>query len=402
MSIPLDRLYYFLHDHCNHDVVIYHFFPHGSKKPENVTSLFVDQDIASRGYYLDIPVLFHDQEPLQFDRWGPIPKPFKIPNHSYSRLKVRVSRFNSHDKPILVHSELNSSEVKKFEDDGAIPVYYWCHALIARDWFRYAEHDLRLQKKNIQKKFLIYSRAWSGSREYRLKFTEMLADADLQSHCVTSFSPYDNEEHYTQHNFANQQFKPNKQDLENYFPPNNAPSWASADYDAADYQQTEIEVVLETLFDDSRLHITEKTLRAIATGQPFILCATAGSLEYLRSYGFKTFDQCWDESYDQIQDPVQRLQAVIQLMQDLKDKDITAAQEIARYNQQHFFSSDFTNKVLQEFQNNFNAAAVEAKKYQSGVYFMRYYDIDPGFRRAIPLDLVNAVNNQCKKYSKAG
>ena len=269
MSVPLDRLYYFLHDHCNHDVIIYHFFPHGSKKPEDVRLLYSNREMQPTEPYLNIPVLFHDQEPLCFDTWHEIPKACKIEDHPYSKLKMRVSRFSTYDKLILVHSELNSKEVKKFDDDGAIPVYYWSHALIARDWFRYAEHDQRLAKKNSQNKFLIYNRAWKGTREYRLKFAELLVDNNLLQDCCTSFSPVDENNHYTEYKFANPRLKPARQDLEQHFLPNSAPSWASADYDSADYCKTEIEVVLETMFDDSRWHITEKTLRAKAGGHPY-------------------------------------------------------------------------------------------------------------------------------------
>jgi hypothetical protein len=48
--------------------------------------------------------------------------------------------------------------------------------------------------------------------------------------------------------------------------------------------------------------LTEKALRPIACGQPFILAATPGSLQYLRSYGFKTFSGYIDETYDTIQE----------------------------------------------------------------------------------------------------
>jgi hypothetical protein len=81
-----------------------------------------------------------------------------------------------------------------------------------------------------------------------------------------------------------------------------------------DYEATDIEVVLETLFDDSRLHLTEKSLRPIAVAQPFILAGTHGSLEYLRSYGFKTFGDVWDESYDLVEDPAERLIQIAELM----------------------------------------------------------------------------------------
>jgi hypothetical protein len=46
--------------------------------------------------------------------------------------------------------------------------------------------------------------------------------------------------------------------------------------------------VAETVFD-TRIHLTEKTLRPIACGHPFILAAGPGSLKYLQTYGFRTF-----------------------------------------------------------------------------------------------------------------
>jgi hypothetical protein len=115
-----------------------------------------------------------------------------------------------------------------------------------------------------------------------------------------------------------------------------------------DYETTEIEVVLETLFDDTRWHLTEKSLRPIAMAQPFILVGTAGSLEYLRSYGFKTFDTVWSESYDQITDPGLRLELIAGIMKTIASWDLATrqqrmqqAQAIADFNKQHFFSSGF-------------------------------------------------------------
>ena len=68
--------------------------------------------------------------------------------------------------------------------------------------------------------------------------------------------------------------------------------------------------MLETLFDDTRLHLTEKSLRPIACGRPFILATAPGSLAYLRSYGFKTFDRYIDETYDTITNSFERLEAI--------------------------------------------------------------------------------------------
>jgi hypothetical protein len=157
--------------------------------------------------------------------------------------------------------------------------------------------------------------------------------------------------------------------LENYFPINSVSSHCSADFDLTDYENTNIEVVLETLFDDERLHLTEKTLRPIACGQPFILLATAGSLEYLQRYGFKTFNNIWNEEYDLIQDPAERLNSIVELMHEIANWDtatcklkLVQAQEVAEYNKQYFFSQKFFTLVDNELRQNLFNALAEVQK----------------------------------------
>ena len=116
-------------------------------------------------------------------------------------------------------------------------------------------------------------------------------------------------------------------------------------------------------FKEDRLQLTEKSLRPIACGQPFILAATHGSLQYLKNYGFKTFNDVFDESYDQIEDPVKRLQAIISLMaqiskwsNDEKSYKIIQLQQIAEYNRKHFFSNEFFNQIITELKENLTTA----------------------------------------------
>ena len=151
--------------------------------------------------------------------------------------------------------------------------------------------------------------------------------------------------------------------LENFFPISTAQSHYSADFDIEDYEATDIEVVLETLFDDQRLHLTEKSLRPIACGQPFILAGTPGSLEYLRSYGFLTFGNIWDESYDLVENPEERLIRITDLMRRIADWSIeervskmTEARAIAEYNRQYFFSQAFFDLVVGELEANITRA----------------------------------------------
>lgn len=72
-----------------------------------------------------------------------------------------------------------------------------------------------------------------------------------------------------------------------------------------------VNLVAESVFDHPYPYLTEKTFKCFWHCSPFILAGAAGSLEYLKSIGFQTFGAWIDENYDNIQDPGQRLLAVI-------------------------------------------------------------------------------------------
>jgi hypothetical protein len=366
MSVPIDRLYHYIeniaHEIYKDPIIIYRFYPHGSKKIEDLSVLH------KKPVYIEMshpPVYCYDQEPLNFDWYVP----YSISNRYTERLnKYQIQNrvynidgwnpCNVYDKSILIHSEQRSDEVEKYFQNNFIPVYYWSHAVIARDWFRYAEHIK--QHKNVKQKFLVYNRAWSGTREYRLQFANFILRYGLDRDCRMNISPIEPELgiHYDMHTFANPQWRPTSV-LENYFPISNASSNYSADFDIEDYEATDIEVVLETLFDDTRLHLTEKSLRPIACGQPFILAGTHGSLEYLRRYGFKTFGDIWNEQYDTIEDPHLRLLYIADEMRKIANwspedraTNMALAQEIADYNRRHFFSKEFFELITNELKRN--------------------------------------------------
>jgi len=88
--------------------------------------------------------------------------------------------------------------------------------------------------------------------------------------------------------------------------------------------------------------ITEKTYKAIVTGQMFIVNGSANSLTYLRKLGFKTFNQYFDESYDFELDDSKRYIKVCDTVSTIMNthynlKDDTVLQEILEHNKQHFF-----------------------------------------------------------------
>ena len=85
------------------------------------------------------------------------------------------------------------------------------------------------------------------------------------------------------------------------------------------YSVCNYEIVTETASDYSsdQRFITEKTLRPLAHGVPFVLLAAPHSLRTLHSYGFKTYSDIWDESYDSVLDQSQRFNSLIKLTSQL-------------------------------------------------------------------------------------
>lgn len=386
MTVPLDRLYHFVENIAQEIygnlVIIYRFYPHGSKKAEDLRP---SRTHDMKTYLVSPEIYCNDQEPLNYHLYeNSNARPASIIDKICNKYNIKVPKFNFREQvfniwnhALLLHSEQRSDQIELYKKANFIPVYYWNHAVIAKDWFRYAEH-VKQQKQTV-KTFLIYNRAWSGTREYRLRFAELLIQTDLQDHCQITVNPVEPELgiHYNTHQFRNPVWRPQTV-LEEHFPTSLACSNYSADFDIEDYEATDIEIVLETLFDDSRLHLTEKILRPIACGQPFILTGTQGSLEYLRSYGFKTFVDVWDESYDSETDPQARMYQIVDLMKHIADwpaavreRKMAEARAIAEYNRQHFFSQEFFNLVINELKTNLTQAFDQLEQQNTAEFFIK-------------------------------
>ena len=388
MNVPLDRLYDFLFDQAQRDFIMYRWYPHGSKKLQDLSMPNASQD-SWYDLHCKPVAIFHDQEPVNFSQYSmqdfkdfwrqQLGEQAKNPRLLEQRCTSRLRSFflyNAFDLGILCHSELNSTDIKAYREHGFVDAYYWSHAVIARDWFRYAEHDKKLANKHSQALFLIYNRAWQGTREYRLKFTDMVVEHNLVAASRMKFQPLDNGCDYRDHVFSNAKFKPSNSNLETYFEKNDTMSSASADYNSEDYNSTEIEIVLETVFDTEKIHLTEKTLRPIACGQPFILMSAPDSLKTLQHYGFKTFDPWINETYDGIRDPLQRMNAVVQEMQRInqlsaadKQKMFLQLRSIAAHNRQLFFKHSWMQSIVNEFRTNFATAVDQVLHGPKGFYY---------------------------------
>jgi hypothetical protein len=390
MTIPLDNLYHYIEGLCPEPVCMYLFYPHGSK---NISDMQRLNNKSSWAVVYPIMICY-DQEPLNYQHYQThqqedVDRVYEfykkhVVHHidktilEKSNLSLVVNAWaNLYDKIILLHSEKNSVDLKLYQDNGYIDVYYWCHAFIARDWYRFAEHDVRLISNTTPTKdFLIYCRDWSGSREYRIKFQELLFNQDLVKNSITGIMKKNgNGEDLENAKFVNKNFIPSSNDFFYNLLNNNILSSESANYCPNNFNESCISIVLETVFDGSKIHLTEKILRPIACGHPFILAAGPGSLEYLRSYGFKTFSPWLNEEYDLESDSLLRLKKIIQSMKNFTALPIKEKKEvydnivaIAKYNKERFFSKEFDELVLSELKENISNALVAVKKTRSLKY----------------------------------
>lgn len=64
------------------------------------------------------------------------------------------------------------------------------------------------------------------------------------------------------------------------------------------YENIFCELVCETFFSGNTFRMSEKILRPILFRRPFVVQGPRWFLKNLRAIGFRTFDQWWDESYD--------------------------------------------------------------------------------------------------------
>lgn len=291
---------------------------------------------------LQRPMIMYDQEPLmeyaiggfrnRLASWSlpPIDSiPQVLPSPALIAFYYHTSSF-----PIWCHSQILGDQMAQMIDYQFIPCYYWYHAFVSRDWFRHWHyHDgcKIFNKSSSAYRFLLYCREVTGTREYRMRMLEQLSRI----------------RHSIDHDWHKQHA-------------------ISADYSAKiipDDAACAIHLVAETLFDTNEVYLTEKVFKPMVMSQPFIIFGPPGTLAVLRRYGFKTFDNVWDESYDQETDHDRRMDLILQLIMKINDLPADGFYQMYQrcmvsieHNRQFFFSTEFMDVCWQELCANFSSA----------------------------------------------
>lgn len=321
-------------------------------------------------------LLMHDQEPLMYSSQ----------KHIWD--KFLFSRTMYDDRFLILHSEVNSSELDNFcRDHNAIPVYWFSNGALAYEWYDHCRFSLfpatDYRVIPLQFKFLCMNRLIGQQRIYRPILSSMLestVDHDKLRLSCSLTDPYSKK--HVLDCIENRQLPNDHMQLLGRFKDRsdtimiNIPDYETElkkrdvatgnDFSSKiltfHFLRTFCHIATETMFYDDAIHLTEKSFRAFVNMRPMILVGPAGSLAYLRKYGFKTFGDYWDESYDDEQDPHKRLDKIFDLIRELNKmslKDMTQMlcdmEDTLLHNRSNFFN-EFPNIIMKELHDNIDAA----------------------------------------------
>ena len=312
-------------------------------------------------------VFFHDQEPVWLDLHQPLFDDVVRRNDDLRRNRhnqVNPTRFGH-----VVVSE-KGIYVDQLRDIYGWKVhYYFYHGWACQDWFRGYDKTFLIPRARDRKPtqtFMSPNRIVAGKRDHRVLFLYNIFKNSLGHNHISAprICQYENVDISS----IAQKYTNVYQDIANVFDQANLPKlfpgeetqqmtscWLTNFDEAAD---SLLYVPTETVYFDRRLHITEKTFKAIALEMPFVLVAPAGSLEYMRSYGFQTFSSVFDESYDNETDDIKRIEKVVTLLKDLDSLSVKerlqihqACLPIVEHNYNHFYQGGLTDILWPELIN---------------------------------------------------
>ena len=126
--------------------------------------------------------------------------------------------------------------------------------------------------------------------------------------------------------------------------------------------KTYFNVVTEThneiVYDDYDLFITEKTCKALIT-QPFIVIGNYGTLRHVKKLGFETYPELFDESYDLIENPKDRLEFILDEIERLCNMDKNELEKI--YNSV-IWKVEHNRKIMLDFKEDEFVSKIEENK----------------------------------------
>jgi hypothetical protein len=344
--------------------------PFGRSDPDSVKNYGSDT-IHEHNY-----IFFFDQEPIHLNIHRSTFEKVRNYNlditHDMTVNVLPLANGRISDAGYLVTSERHSENVKKICDLFKWrPLYYFFHGWAVLDWYRGYDKTFLIRpwsERIITKTFVAPNRIVAGERQHRLEMLYHIFKNRMTHNHVScpAVCPAENIRVLD----AVAQLEAKYADIKSVFAAESLPMnfagetghpmhscWLSLFDESA---ESLLYLVTETVATGRRHHLTEKTFKPIALGMPFVIVGTRGSLQYLRSYGFRTFDGIWDESYDDAEDDV-RIERIASLLRSLdelpaaaKQELFESAHEVIEHNWNHFYNGGFEAVLWEELKDMLN------------------------------------------------
>jgi len=308
-------------------------------------------------YVEDDYIFLHDHEPIHLD----------IHSSLFDAIYGKTQDIFPLPRGHVVVSEKNSDFLDKIVRLYRWqPHYYFFHGWASLDWYRGYHRSFlipRAKDRSPTKSFISPNRIIGGKRDHRVLFLYHIFKNSLDYNYVSA--PKVCPEENVNITEIAKKYIDIYPDIIDIFNNTQLPQlfkneetqlmtscWITNHDESAD---SLFYVPTETVYFGRRWHLTEKTFKPIVLEMPFILVAPAGSLEYLRSYGFKTFSHIIDESYDEETNDILRLVKITELLTDIDNLSTKEKQQIHKHclplvehNYNHFYFGDFESILWKE------------------------------------------------------
>lgn len=354
--VSVENLYHVLYEHLLKPVNfrMRYFWPFGT-----TDNLMYDLNPRIDGYRTgrsgSLVLFHHDQEPIY--------------EESLSIIEDAAWVARPHRNPrVLANSEKSQIKRQICQKLGFFDWYFFYHGFAALDWYRDANY---LDPDDyISHAFISLNHLSRDLRSYRISLMARMIEYEILHKGLVSFHGTSQDIRDELQSSRSYLSDHSKKLIERHMTctlpliidKQYITGATSADFGFQSYHmrcKALFHVVNETVFYHDKLHLTEKVFQPIVCGRPFILAAAPGNLDYLKSYGFQTFDNWIDESYDNERDPDRRMDLIVDQLHSLcalplknLRSMLTDMKPVLEHNKKHFFGH-FRRMVVNECVENF-------------------------------------------------
>ena len=322
-------------------------------------------------------IFFHDQEPVDINLYKPLFDAVADVGPRGLGWETKEDKWIQHfptpeNIGHIVVSERGEMVEKLCKHYNWTSHYYFYHGWACLDWFRGYDKTFlvpRASDRLPSQTFMSPNRIIGGRRDHRVLFLYHVFKNHLQHNHISA--PRVCQYESVDITSIAQKYVNVYQDIVTVLDQSALPKLFAGEqqqhmhsYQLGNFFEVKdslIYVPTETVYFGRRTHITEKTFKAIALEMPFVLVAPAGSLEYLRRYGFKTFASVIDESYDEETNDLLRVEKIAKLLKEIDNLSLRERHQLHRHmlsmvqhNYNHFYNGGFCDLLWNELQSMLN------------------------------------------------